>query len=61
MQRAVVELGERIGVTEAEFATWKMEDILRQAEESYGQELPEFWRTWRDWTKSDRAQPMGDL
>ena len=61
LQRAVIALGERIGLTEAEFAELRMGEILQRAEETYGDELPEFWATWKDWTGSNSIQPMGDL
>ena len=35
--------------------------ILRLAEQSYGEQLPEFWRVWKDWTQTDHTQSMGDL
>ena len=61
LQRAVIALAERRQMQEHEFASWKMGDILREAEAVYGDELPEFWVVWKDWTKPGPIQPMGDL
>ncbi len=61
LQKAVLALGERIGVTESEFSTWRMSQIFAEAKEVYGDELPEFWQVWQDWSGPDTTQPMGDL
>lgn len=61
LQRAVRQLAERRNMVEGEFASWTMGEILREAESVYGDELPEFWRVWRDWTKPGPTPPMGDL
>lgn len=61
LQRAVIQLAERLHMIESEFSSWTMGDILREAEATYGDELPEFWQVWKDWTKSEPPKPMGDL
>jgi hypothetical protein len=35
--------------------------IYSLACETYGENLPEFWRIWKDWLEDDGIQPMGDL
>jgi len=39
----------------------KLGDIFALACKTYGGQLPEFWRVWKDWHENDQVQDMGDL
>lgn len=38
-----------------------LEEIFVLACATYGDQLPEFWRVWKDWHDNDQVQDMGDL
>lgn len=61
LQRAVQALAQQRGMLEAEFSTWTMGEILKEAETVYGDQLPDFWRVWKDWSGDPPSAPMGDL
>ncbi|MDP7016331.1 MAG: hypothetical protein QGG36_11050 [Pirellulaceae bacterium] len=58
--KAVAELAELTGRSLVSFESMTLGEICAFAEERYD-ELPEFWRIWKDWNRPDLAQPMGDL
>jgi hypothetical protein len=58
---AVEELAQRTGRTLDHMELLTLGEIAEQAEDHYGDPLPEFWRVWIDWNQPGQAQPMGDL
>ena len=40
---------------------FSMREIYDLAADTYGQQLPEFWRIWHEWNLPGQFQPMGDL
>jgi len=36
-------------------------EIFALACQTYGDQLPEFWKVWKDWHENDQVQDMGDL
>ena len=58
---AVLELCSRAGqsLDQMEFCT--LRQIADLAIETYGDELPEFWRVWIDWQRPEKPPAMGDL
>jgi hypothetical protein len=59
--RAVEQLVADSGRSWDEFEQLTPSQIYQVAQATYGDELPEFWRVWRDWHDGDQVQPMGDL
>ena len=58
---ALDELRLRTGKSLDDLEQLTMRQIYSLAEETYGADLPEFWRIWSDWNRPGQIQPMGDL
>ena len=61
MVQAVEQLAERTGRSFQEFVHIPLEELGRQVEDYYGDDLPEFWRIWKDWHSPQPPPEMGDL
>ena len=57
---AVAELASRTGEDPKDFIGRSMQQIFNLAEETYD-ELPEFWRIWKEWHAPQPKPEMGDL
>ncbi len=60
MIQAVEELAEATGANASEFVGRSYQSLFNLAEETY-EELPEFWRVWKDWHAPQPKPEMGDL
>lgn len=58
---AVQELCAHTGKSLEQMEQLTLDEIFELAEATYGENLPSFWQTWRDWQIDDGIQPMGDL
>lgn len=58
---AVQELCAHAGKSLEQMEQLSLNEIFELAEATYGENLPSFWQTWRDWHDDDEVQPMGDL
>ncbi|MGH7200424.1 MAG: hypothetical protein ACREJB_07440 [Planctomycetaceae bacterium] len=62
LTRAMTALAECSGHTLAELDQTTLGEAYRLAVETYGDELPDFWRVWNDWnTMPDQPAEMGEL
>lgn len=60
MIEAVAELASQTGEDPKDFIGRSMQQIFNLAEETYD-ELPEFWRIWKEWHAPQPKPEMGDL
>lgn len=60
MLDAVAELAMKTGQDPADFNGRTMSEIFQLAEELY-EELPDFWRIWKEWHAPQPRPKMGDL
>ena len=62
LKQAIADLASRTGRPESDFVGIRLGDAFALAKETYGDQLPEFWRVWQSWnTASDNPAPWGDL
>ena len=60
MIQAVEELAEITGASASDFVGRSYQSLFNLAEETY-EELPEFWRVWKEWHAPQPKPEMGDL
>lgn len=60
MVNAVEALAEVTGAIPSEFIGRSYQSLFNLAEETY-EELPEFWRVWKEWHAPQPKPEMGDL
>lgn len=62
LKNAIQELSQRSGTPLQEFEGISLGKAFAMANESYGTELPEFWKVWDSWNSaSDDPAPLGEL
>jgi hypothetical protein len=61
LMAALDDLCQATGRTLEDFERLSMREIYDLAAETYGQQLPEFWRIWHEWNLPGQFQKMGDL
>ena len=62
LKAAMAELAAKTGRPESEFSGMRLGDAFRLASETFGDELPEFWRVWNSWNQiPDTPRQWGDL
>ena len=61
LRRSVEQLAQDSQRSLSEMEGLKLGDIFALACSTYGDQLPEFWRVWKDWQENDQVQDMGDL
>lgn len=61
LRAAVEALCAERGATLDEMEQLTLGQIAQLARETYGTQLPEYWRIWNDWHDNGRIQPMGEL
>jgi len=62
LKRAISDLAARTDRPEASFAGIRLGDAYALAQETYGDQMPDFWKVWATWNDApDDAAPWGDL
>lgn len=61
MVEAVEALADAMGRPFDSFVGQSVADVSALASETYGQDLPEFWRVWQEWHAPQPRPEMGDL
>jgi hypothetical protein len=61
LMAAIDHLRKAAGRTLDDLEQLSLREIYELAADTYGQQLPEFWRIWHDWNLPGQFQPMGDL
>ncbi len=62
LKTAMAELAAKTGRPESDFPGMRLGDAYRLAVESFGDELPDFWRVWNSWNEiPETPQEWGDL
>ena len=61
MVEAVKLLADNVGEPFDSFVGRSLADVAQLAFDTYGSELPEFWRVWKEWHAPQPRPEMGDL
>jgi len=61
LRAAVEQLCQKRGMLIEELEQTPLGQIAEMARETYGAEMPEYWRVWHDWHDHGHPQPMGEL
>jgi hypothetical protein len=61
LRQNVEQLCRDTGRTLEQMENLPLQSLYQLAQQTYGAELPEYWRIWKDWHENDQIQPMGDL
>lgn len=61
LNAAVAELAQRLGESIESMEQRTLGECYAMAVETYGDQLPDFWRIWGEWQKPYKIPPMGEL
>ena len=62
LKSAIGDLAQKTGRPDSEFESIRLGDAYQLAVNTYGDQLPEFWRVWNSWNQnSDSPAAWGDL
>lgn len=62
LNRAMSDLAKKSGRPESEFLDIRLGDAYHLARETYGADMPEFWKVWNSWNDApEDPAPWGDL